>query len=352
MDDLGIHIESGTQIIVPEIPTRLPVKYPTNAHMLARRSNEALRPDLLRYFANAADAEGYLKIEAPMWGLMSYPDTLADRVRTSADVMIPMSLLDDQFRFEGVASSPEGAERVRTRYLSMLGGVRPEGPISPESMIYDALQPILTALPPALRRRYLDSIIDLVNVFVDEVDINVSGRLPTLQEYLPLRARSIYGPWTTVHVEYALGIDMTEPLKTSPALREARYLTEVHLGLTNDLYSFYKEYLEGHSLNAIFVLMRERGLDLQQAVEHLGRLIEQTEERFYDQSRQVLANEIGQNPEVRAYLTGLSHLSGGTLEHARTVAARYSAQIFKPTGTTSGILTLDRDLVVHVGPVE
>lgn len=105
-------------------------------------------------------------------------------------------------------------------------------------------------------------------------------------------------------------------------LAEVRDRTIDSLTLVNDLYSFHKERHILEAVNAVWIIMRENALTLQEAVDKLVEVVLENERQLIAARDRVLAGSLGERADVRAYLTELAHMHTGSAEF-HTVSPRY-----------------------------
>jgi hypothetical protein len=141
-----------------------------------------------------------------------------------------------------------------------------------------------------------------------------------------------------VLTEYALDIDLTDVLAANAAVRAARDAAIDSVFLVNDIFSFHKEIQTNEARNGIWILMRERKLDLQAAVDLMADLSADCERRFLD-AREGAAGT--GRTDIEAYLTELEHLMSGNLEFHK-ISARYYPPDFAGDRFSSGDIVISR----------
>src|SRR5262249_16803681 len=136
-------------------------------------------------------------------------------------------------------------------------------------------------------------------------------RVMSLDQHLVLRRRSTGAYFCLTLMEYGLGIDLTPQLRRDPDLVRIRDLLADQAGLVNDVLSYRKEYFTGANVNAVRVLETTERLPLQDAVNRITALIEDTGGRLLALKDHIMAGPSGANPGVGVYLDGMLHMIGG-----------------------------------------
>jgi hypothetical protein len=335
---------------MPPIPMRLPLLAHPDHERIEEECARRARPYLVAYFGREDLADRYVRQRMPYWACVCYPHMLDDRCVTLPNIMIPAGICDDSFSRPGIQEDVTRSGELRRRWLAMLDGE----PVDPEfhagRMLRDALAPAWPQMPPRLAARYRNTYRDILVSTVAETDARGVGEHPPFDEYMELRLTNLFGYWATCQTEYALGCDLTAELGTDPHLAAARDLAINHMTLVNDLYSFPKEYEAGESLNAMWILLRDEELTLQQAVDRLAELIGQTEEEFSRACAQARGGPAARNTAVPAYLRELGHLISGNL-HYHSLTTRYHGDdAFSSGAQQPGTVTVKRLGTVHTPP--
>lgn len=86
-----------------------------------------------------------------------------------------------------------------------------------------------------------------------------------------------------VLVEYAARIDLPDEVVSHPVIMAMEDAANDYIAWSNDIFSHNKEQSRHDTYtNLIAVLMREQGLDLQDAVDYSGQLCKSAIQRFED----------------------------------------------------------------------
>ncbi|KAF9237775.1 isoprenoid synthase domain-containing protein [Melanogaster broomeanus] len=114
-------------------------------------------------------------------------------------------------------------------------------------------------------------------------------------------------------IEYAARIDLPDEVMSHPIILGMEEAANDFITQSNDIFSYNIEQAQHESHNLIAVLMHEKGLDLQSAVDYVGELCKASIQRF-EEGRAMLPSwgeEVDQ--QVAIYVEGLQDWIVGTL---------------------------------------
>ncbi|MEU2930188.1 terpene synthase family protein [Streptomyces sp. NPDC007251] len=131
------------------------------------------------------------------------------------------------------------------------------------------------------------------------------GRMPGLDEYLTMRRLAAGGEPTYALLELATGAEVPDAELHRPAVRALTEMAMMVASLDNDRHSLRKELTLGHAdQNVYTVLMAERGLPLQRAVEEACALRDRILCRFLELHERVRPTA---GADLAGYLQGLRY---------------------------------------------
>lgn len=97
------------------------------------------------------------------------------------------------------------------------------------------------------------------------------GALPRFEEQIEMRVATI-GMYATVYLlEDVYDVELPREFHAHPTVRRLKWLANEIVGLGNDILSFGKDYVEDQ-INLVTTLMAERGISVDDALEHLVHL--------------------------------------------------------------------------------
>jgi Delta6-protoilludene synthase len=131
------------------------------------------------------------------------------------------------------------------------------------------------------RRRFLGTWLDYVESVARQAEHRRAGHIMDLASYFPLRRHTSGAPSTIAL--YEMDLDIPDEVRAHPALRELEELAVDLIVIANDVLSYNKEQAAGDDAhNLVTILMAERRLGVQAAVDEAGRLARARVERFRD----------------------------------------------------------------------
>ncbi|EIW83595.1 terpene synthase [Coniophora puteana RWD-64-598 SS2] len=140
-----------------------------------------------------------------------------------------------------------------------------------------------------------------------------NGITPDLESYITVRRDTSGCKPCFALIEYAAGIDLPDHVIYHPTLAAMEEATNDLVTWSNDIFSYNKEQVTDDTHNMIPVLMRERGLDLQGAVDFVGRLCKGTIERFETERARLPSWGPELDAQVQTYIEGLQNWIVGSL---------------------------------------
>ncbi|MER6999801.1 terpene synthase family protein [Streptomyces sp. NPDC000410] len=268
--------------------------------------------------------------DAPLWACLCYPAT-ADTARMTdvARMSLAYFLIDDCIYTDFLSGGRIGelirefAEAVAdpdARPATFLG-----------RFLATTWRDMTARMTPGLRARWIAATDEYMRGTATEVASRAEGRAFTAEEYQHVRDESMAAGIVHLLGEHSVGLDMTDDIEADPELFDRVWrAANDQLLYVNDLYSFRKEYCDGgdfqHSLVHTGVVAD--GLTLQESVDRLCGLVEESERRYAQLCREILKEYDGAAHErMRAYLTQVERGLAGSRDYA-LVASRYHGRGF------------------------
>jgi hypothetical protein len=159
--------------------------------------------------------------------------------------------------------------------------------------------------PPTQVRRFAQEHRAWLSGVAWQIGNQASGHMPGLDDFIAMRLLSSGGGPTFALLELATGAEVPDREMDRPAVRALTEMAILVAATDNDRHSLVKEFSRDVAdQNLYTVLMAERSLPLQEAVQAVGALRDRVLLRFielYDQVRPTAS------ADLRAYLRGLRH---------------------------------------------
>ncbi|MFE0062887.1 terpene synthase family protein [Streptomyces sp. NPDC059003] len=357
-DETGYHLPDYTRLLPwQDHPQRVRLARESRAWVARFPESHTWAADYRRKPPAEALAE-WMDDGFDRFSCLSVPQADTARMRIICDLNQWYGMLDDIAaaggRFRDTTETMRRAAFERTMSILYTQG-EPHGGTSTQPtdtdrmclgrLLADSWHRWCVTCPPALLDRCRAGISQVLQSWITETEIRIRGQILDFPTYLAFRRTAVAASSLPRFVEYGLNIDIGSELAAHPELKQLEELQCTYLVLLNDLYSFRKEYVRSKDpVNAIAVLT-STGHTLQQAVNYLCQLMQETEREFVTLRKSYLHTRPGLRSEVPAFLTGLGLLMSGTLQYHR-MSPRYHGTGRPWTDIGSGYVTLDSNTTV------
>ncbi|NAX20032.1 terpene synthase family protein [Vibrio sp. V39_P1S14PM300] len=325
----------GEKVYHPDFHLTLkPMWHPDHTEAEARVAKTD-SPYILAHYGSQKAVEHYLSMSMPSFGGLCYPHAKADRIYFTERMMSITTLIDDTTTNPEILGNQEKQQHLRQQYRNAINGIKPPDTFPIAQLLYEGLRPIKQQLEskPRVWTRMESSLHTMIDRQTDSLALQMNEL--TFERYLELRRIDNYGDWAALMTEYAIDVDMTDVLNEEPYLNIARTAAIDSITLVNDPYSFRKEIHIADSVNSVWLLMRNDGLTLQQALYELAQKVRDNEKKLIQACRKVLSGKYGTRPDVKKYVVELEHLASGNAEfHA--ISTRYFGEDFAGKRFVSG----------------
>ena len=217
------------------------------------------------------------------------------------------------FLLDDVTDGDSAETAHADRYLAVLAGASADGGSAHLRLLAQTLTRVREGVSDRLWARFTAGF--------SEVIAGAAGKstapVRDYPEYLAVRRADAAFDLVGVAIEHGLGLDLDPETDLDPVVA-ARFHDACfeHTILVNDLLSYRKEYALDEPMNAIGVLRRTRGLDLQSAVDLLGGRLAAAEQAFFAEGALLRAGAgaaVGGDPGVGAYLDAWGLMLSGNL---------------------------------------
>ncbi len=196
------------------------------------------------------------------------------------------------------------------RYLAVLGGASADGGSAHLRLLAETLTRVREGVSEPLWARFTAGFSEVIATAAGKSATPV-GDYPG---YLAVRRADAAFDLVGVAIEHGLGLELDPDLETGAAAGFLDACFE-HTILVNDLLSYRKEYALDEPMNAVTVLRRTGGLELQQAVDLLCGRLAAAEDAFFAEGARLLAREgeQGRQAALRSYLDAWALMLSGNL---------------------------------------
>ncbi|MFH8484050.1 terpene synthase family protein [Streptomyces longisporoflavus] len=204
--------------------------------------------------------------------------------------------------------------------------------------------------PPTQVRRFAQAHRAWLSGVAWQVGNQASGRMPGLDDYIAMRLLAAGGEPTFALLELATGAEVPDREMYRPAVRALTEMAILVAAADNDRHSLLKELSRNHTdQNLYTVLMAERSLSLQEAVEAGAALRDRVLRRFLELHDRVRPTA---GADLRTYLRGLRYGIRGNNEWGLRVPRYLSRGHWPDEMEFSELYYASQPCDTRPGPVE
>lgn len=293
-----------------------PPSQPHPDHELVVAASEAwLRDHLHEHFdGDTGSVRAGFDLRTSWQACLMYPAASADRIPHLANMTLPTRLVAQMFATLAVCGDHISTVLVRQRLQQAISTGRADGfPLG--TMLIESLRAALALAPQQTAARYVET---WVAVLDRAAGLALAGDREIHETdvgYLKMRRAGIFGSWPALHVEYALGLDLSTELASIDALRFLRDAATDHVILVRDLYCWRDDRIRANCDNVMWVLLGPHQFAPATAPFAVKGLIEDASERFEASYRALLGGLMSAHPAFDAYVAGLRSMMAGNLRY-------------------------------------
>ncbi|KAG9009834.1 hypothetical protein FRB93_005105 [Tulasnella sp. JGI-2019a] len=155
------------------------------------------------------------------------------------------------------------------------------------------------------QRRFVETCQLYVDAIYQQVVNRRHDQIPTFESFIQLRRDTSAVKLVFSLIEYSLNLDLPDAVFEDPIIKSLEQGANDILTWANDIYSFNVEQSKGDTQNLVVIAMHEFGLDIQHAVDHVGRRVRSRIDQYVMEKH--LVPSFG-NPEVDAQV--LTYIEG------------------------------------------
>ncbi|KAJ7750810.1 isoprenoid synthase domain-containing protein [Mycena metata] len=232
-----------------------------------------------------------------------------------------------------------GVEISRKVFENTLTCTAPKPQYPYAAMLHDIWDEVLRYATPGCCGRFQQG----VEHWFDSLPVQCSNRdidyiLP-VDEFIAVRRRTVGGAMTMAIVEYALRIDLPDHVFQNPVIMAMHEAIIDFMTWPNDLCSFNKEQADSDFQNLVLCVMKERQLELQDAIYYIVQMIRDRLEEYLALKASVPSFGAEVDKEFARYVNGLEQFVQGCVDWY------YSSRYFRDLDLSNHV-----DLVVPVFP--
>jgi len=148
---------------------------------------------------------------------------------------------------------------------------------------------------------------------IEQAANRANKTIPSVEEFIVLRRRTIGGHIVEAMVEYSLDFVIPEHVWVHPVLLELSAAAVDIMTWPNDLCSFNKEQADGDLQNLVFCVMLEQDVDLQDAVDIVTKMVTDRVDDYVSWKKQLPSFGSEVDEELRRYFKALEQYIQGTI---------------------------------------
>ncbi|QRW20740.1 terpene synthase [Rhizoctonia solani] len=237
-----------------------------------------------------------------------YPDADLGHLRPVMDFIIWLVAYDDMADDGEFCDSIEALKHAFGITLKFLRN--PDAP-HPNLKYLAALKSFYNRMRengnPAALCRFVEGAEGYMQAALQDTMNRAAGKVLTIDEYIHLRAESSGVKWAYAALEYAHEIELPNKVHEDPIVSELALAGNQILTWSNDIYSFSLEQAKGYTHNILFVIMWNKQVDLQAAVDFVERMIQKRVKEYIDAKALLPSFGPEIDHQVAKYIQGIEH---------------------------------------------
>ncbi|KAF9014301.1 isoprenoid synthase domain-containing protein [Cyathus striatus] len=278
-------------LVLPDIFRICPLKDAVNPHFAAAAANPELGQQNTSLTAHA------------------YPYAEYDQFRLICDWMSLLFIVDE------VTDDQTGKDAEATG-LCVIKALEDEG-LEDDSLMTEMVKSFRKRLvphgTPDMLRRFINRVKQYMHAVTKEAELRNQNEVPDLETFIPLRRHNSAVVSCLALVEYGIGVDVSDEMWENDILLSAVWAVVDFVAFSNDLFSYDMEQaknLEGNNL--ITVIMKEKGLNLQEATNYVGDICKELMDAYLKAKEDLQQLDVGE--DVIRYVEAIGCWTIGSVE--------------------------------------
>ncbi|THU86033.1 terpenoid synthase [Dendrothele bispora CBS 962.96] len=279
----------------------------SNPHIReANEASEAWFKSIGAY--HGKNLQRFLSHRFDLFAELSFPDADQQHLETCIDFFFWAFSFDDLSDEGELQAKPEEHEIGVKLCMSILCDPVPKRTGFPYArMLTHIWRELRQTATPGVCDRFTKSAIEWFNGQLQQGTNRKMGRMPTIEEFIPMRRATIGCGMVEAMIEYSLDIDLPEHVFEHPIIRAMS-------DATNDMMTWpNKEQADGDYQNLVFVVMEEKDLDLQDAIDHVISMLSDRVAEYQLLRKSLPSFGSNVDRELSRYLKALEHFVQGTV---------------------------------------
>ncbi|KAG1870643.1 isoprenoid synthase domain-containing protein [Suillus subalutaceus] len=263
----------------------------------------------------------YIDIEAGVFAAVCYPDADAFHLQVCSDFLTWLFIIDDWMEYNVV--DVRGARE--SCILALHDPINFDTEQLGAKMCKSFFSRFRETAGPGCTKRFIHRCELSFAAVAKQVDDRAKGHMYDLASYIALRRDISAVKIAFAVIEYVARIDLPDEVMSHPIIMALEDAANDYISWSNDILSYNKEQSHGdaHWHNMVAVLMDDRGLDLQGAIDYTAQMCKDAIQRF-ESNRAILPSwEEEVDRQVAIYVEGMQNWMVGSL-HWHLDSVRFS----------------------------
>ncbi|KAL4244153.1 Terpene synthase [Abortiporus biennis] len=266
-------------------------------------------------YNHPAKERKFLSYRFDHYATVSFPDADLEHLETCIQFFLWAFSFDDVSDEGDLQNKPEAVQIG----VNISKGVlrNPEAPAPTHkyaAMLHTIFQRFRTRATPSACARFAKAVESWMDSQVEQSRLRSLSTVPSVDEFIALRRRTIGGEIVEAMVEYSLDCQIPAHVWDHPVMYAISRAVIDIMTWPNDILSFNKEQADGDLSNLVVCVMLEHDVDLQSAIDITTKMLSDRVQE-YAQLRSIVPSfgDEKVDQEVARYLKALEQYTQGTV---------------------------------------
>ncbi|KZV74593.1 terpenoid synthase [Peniophora sp. CONT] len=273
--------------------------------------------------------EQYLSVgRFDLFAALSFPDADLRHLETCLFFFLwafSTDDLSDEGEFQSSPRNVQDGHDISMQILHDEGATKPTYPYA--AMLYDILQKIRATSSIGVYDRFCRAFEAWSSSQVQQSANRKDRYFPPMDEFILMRRATIGGAMVEAMVEYSLDINIPAYVFENPVVKAMDDAANDIMTWPNDLCSFNKEQADGDYQNLVCIIMAERDIELQPAIDVLTDMLAIRVDEYARLKKELPSFGEQVDQQLAVYHMNLEHFVQGTV-----VWYYNSPRYFPPSG--------------------
>lgn len=242
----------------------------------------------------------------------AYPHASTDALSLIADWNTWLFHLDDQCDEQGLGREAEGLVRLHTQLLAILRGAAPLAHDGQLEALYDIISRMRACRDDQWMERFITRVDEYFQANVWEAQNRAQRLVPSEADYHRMRPFTGAVFCYITLIELANTIFLTPEMVASPAVQRLASMTNNVICWSNDIISLQKELMGGDWHNLVYIVYRQRGLTIEQAITEVVQLHDNEVRAFQHLSQKTI--DVDGTSSLAEYIGGMQYWMRANLD--------------------------------------